>query len=99
MKCNVTSVYTTLVSINDTVSKLQDMGETEALNLYLDELEYKLRLVLDPDFTIVEDEEFRRATNIRTYIREIERAESLGINGGMSYVLGALLDKLEEFLY
>lgn len=99
MKVNITSVLKTVEMVADTLDKLDDNRDYRAMQIYMEGLDDRLAILDDDDFEIIEDREWKYITNVRPYIKAIERIRYYDKNGKLSPYVETLLDALEEFLY
>jgi len=95
----ISSLYNTLVQIEDTIGKLLDEEDYRGYELYMVGLDSILRPLVEDDLKIVNDDEYRNERFISKYVRVINNIRYLTQNGIMHPLLGVLIDYVEDFIY
>lgn len=95
----ISSLYKTLVEIDDTMGELIESEDYRAYELYMEGLTSIIKPIIENDLRIVNDDEYRDSRNINKYVRVISSIRYITRNGMMHPLLGVLIEYIEDFIY
>ena len=96
---SISSLYNTLVEIDDTIGKLIDDEDYDAYELYMEGLTSIIKPIIENDLKIVNDDEYRNERYINKYVKIINDIRYITRNGMMHPLLGVLIEYVEDFIY
>ena len=96
---SISSLYNTLVEIDETIGALLDEEDYDAYELYMEGLTHIIKPIIENDLRIVNDDEYRNSRYINKYVRVISSIRDITRNGMMHPLLGILIEYVEDFIY